>query len=73
MVTMSAAHGDPCPHRYCGTHVQGRPDTPNDRVGGLLLHLQVVHYPGRTLEELEARLPELRRAHEIRWGVTPAT
>lgn len=60
-------HGDPCPARYCGTLVQGPINAPRDRVAGLLLHLQVVHYPDRTLDELAARLPELKRTHEIRW------
>lgn len=60
-------HGDPCPHVYCGTWVQGPINAPRDRVAGLLLHLQVVHYPDRTLDELAARLPELKRTHEIRW------
>lgn len=64
---LTNAHGDPCPHVYCGTSVQGRPDAPHDRVAGLLLHLQVVHYPDRTLDELAARLHELKRTHEIRW------
>lgn len=64
-------YGDPCPHRGCATAVQGRPDAPRDRRAGLLLHLQTVHYPGRTIEEIEARLPELMAAHEIRWGVMP--
>lgn len=67
MPELDAKHGDPCPHVYCSTWVQGRPDAPSDRVAGLLLHLQVVHYPDRTLDELAARLPELKRTHEIRW------
>lgn len=67
-MTHDPAHGDPCPHVYCGTHVQGRPDAPRDRETGLLHHLQVVHYPDRTLEELRAALPELRATHRIRWG-----
>lgn len=61
-------HGDPCPERYCGTWVQGTIAHPRDRVAGLLLHLQTVHYPDRTLDELAAALPELRATHSIRWG-----
>lgn len=61
-------HGDPCPHVYCGTWVQGPMNAPKDRTAGLLLHLQTVHYPDRTIAELAARLPELTATHRIRWG-----
>jgi hypothetical protein len=61
-------HGDPCPHVYCGTWVQGLPAAPRDREAGLLAHLQTIHYPDRTLDELRAALPELRATHCIRWG-----
>lgn len=61
---IGSAHGDPCVIRTCGTHVQGTIDHPKDRVAGLLLHLQVVHYPGRSLDELAADLPALRRREE---------
>lgn len=68
MPELTTKHGDPCPHMWCETWVQGRPDAPTDRRAGLLLHLQVVHYPDRSLEELAAALPELRATHQIRWG-----
>lgn len=63
-----STHGDPCPHYQCGTWVQGTINAPTDRTAGLLVHLQVVHYPDRTIEELAASLPELRATHRIRWG-----
>lgn len=62
------AHGDPCPVTYCSTHVQGPVNAPRDRTAGLLLHLQTVHYPDRSIDELAARLPELMATHSIRWG-----
>lgn len=61
-------HGDPCPHVYCATHVQGTIDEPADRTAGLLLHLQTVHYPDASLDDLAARLYELTTTHRIRWG-----
>jgi hypothetical protein len=67
-MTLTPIQGDPCPHRGCGTHVQGRPDAPRDREAGLLLHLRVVHYPDRSVDEIAARLHELYAVHEIRWG-----
>lgn len=69
MTESSSKHGDPCPHVYCETWVQGPIAAPADRVAGLLLHLQTVHYPDHTLDELAARLPELNATHRIRWGV----
>jgi hypothetical protein len=65
---LTTEHGDPCPVRLCSTWLQGLPAAPRDREAGLLAHLQIVHYPDRTLDELRAALPELRATHLIRWG-----